>query len=452
MPEPAAASPASPTASRDAGLIRGVGPVALTAAFVGMLVGSGIFTVPAAMAAAVGSYAPLAYVACGLAVGAVMLCFAEGASRVPTSGGVSGFVGIAFGPYWGFLTGMFNYASAVLASGAIAAAAADVIGTALPALATGPIRAIAITIWFFGLALINIAGVGIAARFVTIATSIKIVPLALFIAIGVWFIVPAQLALAMPAGGADIGRAAILGIFLFTGIEASLAVSGEVRNPARTIPHAIIASMLGYAVMCVIVQLIAQGLLGDALGASPAPLAEAAARLSPLLGIILGAGAAISMLGWNASDSLSSPRMLFAMSRDGILPTALGRTHRRTHAPWIASLVHAAIAATIAVSGTFTSLAILATLFCVLIYFLGSAAALKLRRDNIAHAGPPVRIPALLPVALAGNAAMLWVAFQSTAPEAIGIALFIAAASLLYWARRSAPLPSSREGSGVGDS
>ena len=50
-------------------------------------------------------WAPLAYLGCGLAFGAVLLCFAEGASRVPTSGGVAGFIDAAFGPYWGFLTG-----------------------------------------------------------------------------------------------------------------------------------------------------------------------------------------------------------------------------------------------------------------------------------------------------------------------------------------------------------
>ena len=85
--------------TRDAGLVRGVGFWALTGAFVGILVGSGIFNIPAPMAAAVGPWAPLAYLACGMAVGAVLLCFAEAASRVPTSGGVAGFIGAAFGPY-----------------------------------------------------------------------------------------------------------------------------------------------------------------------------------------------------------------------------------------------------------------------------------------------------------------------------------------------------------------
>ena len=427
-----------PTAAttRDIGLVRGVGPIALTAAFVGMLLGGGIFTVPAAMAAAVGSYAPLAYIGCALAVGAIMLCLAEGASRVPTSGGVAGFINAAFGPYWGFLGGAFNYASALLAAGAGGAAAADVISTAFPAMAAGPVRAIAIFAWFLGLAAVNITGVGIAARFVAIATSVKLIPLALLIAIGVWFMVPANLSLSLPVGGADIGRAAILGIFLFTGIESSLSVSGEVSDPSRTIPRAVSASVIGYAIMCVTVQAIAQGLLGNALGTSVAPLADAGARISPLLGTILGAGAAISLLGWTASEALSSPRMVFALSRDGFLPRVLGRTHSRTHAPWVANITHAALAAGLAVSGSFAALAIVSTLICILIYLLGAAAAVKLRAENVAVAGPPVRIPALPAIALVGAAAMIWVACQSTRQEAIGITIFIAVASLLYRFRR----------------
>ncbi|KAB7646355.1 APC family permease [Polymorphobacter fuscus] len=431
------------SAGRDAGLVRRIGPLALVGTFVGTLLGSGIFNVPAPMAAAVGSYAPLAYLGCGLAVGAVMICIAEGASRVPTSGGIAGFVDAAFGPYWGFLAGTFNYVSALLACGAVAAGAADVIGTVVPAMAAGPVRTLAIIAWFALLAAINTAGVGIAARFVTIATGVKLVPLILLIAAGVWFIDPANLSLPMPDGGAQIGRAAILGIFIFTGTEASLAVAGEVRDPARTIPRALVAAMLGYAAICIIVQLVAQGLLGDALAGSKAPLAQAAATVSPWLGALVGAGAAMSMLGYTASDSLFTPRMLFALSREGFLPGAIGRTHPRTHAPWVASITHAAIAASLTISGSFATLAILATLFCVLIYLIGCAAAVKLRAGDVAQAGPPVRIPGLHAIALAGCAAMIWIGFQSTWQEAAGIALFVAAASLLYRLRRTAPQPAT---------
>lgn len=424
------------TGDRDSGLVRGIGPWALTGAFVGILVGSGIFNIPAPMAAAVGPWAPLAYLACGLAVGAVLLCFAEGASRVPTSGGVAGFIGAAFGPYWGFLTGVLNWAAAVTACGGIAAAITDVLGTVIPALAAGPGRAAALVAWFFALAALNIAGVGVAARVVAIATSIKLLPIALFIGVGVWFIDPAKLVAPIVAGHADIGRAAILGIFLYTGIEASMAVSGEVRDPSRSIPRAIFASISGYALLCIAVQLVAQGLLGPALGTSVAPLADGIATVAPPLRFVLVAGAVISMAGWTASDALSSPRMLFAMARDGFLPAAIGRLHPRNATPWVASLTHAGIAAALAVSGSFAGLAIVATLIVIIVYVVGCAAAVVLRRRNVALAGAPVRIPALTALVVTGSAAMLWVGLQSTREEAVAIAVLIAVTSLIYRLRR----------------
>lgn len=423
--------------SRDAGLVRGIGPFALTGAFMGMLVGSGIFNVPAPMAAAVGSYAPLAYVACAVAMSAVMLVFAEGSSRVPTTGGCAGFVGAAFGPYWGFLAAVLVWSSVVASAGGITAAAVDIIGALLPAIAQGPARAIAIAGWLLSLALLNTLGVGVAARVVAIATSIKMLPLLLFIGVGIWFMTPANLTLPLADSSSDLGRAAILGIFLFTGLEGSLAIAGEVKNPARTIPRAVIASMLAYALLCILIQMVAQGLLGADLAASKAPLPQAMAQISAPLAVILGAGAVVSMLGWTASDALSSPRLLFAMARDGILPRVIGRLHPRTHAPYVASFTHAAIAAGLAISGSFEALAVLATLLAVLIYLLGCAAVLRLRADNVALAGPPVVMPGLKLLAFGGSAAMLWVASNSTAVEAIGIAAFLAAASALYGWRRN---------------
>jgi amino acid transporter len=421
---------------RDSGLVRSIGPLALSGAFLGILVGSGVFNVPAPMAAAVGSYASLAYVACAIAVGAVMLCIAEGVSRVPTSAGIGGYVDAAFGPYWGFVVAVSTWASVVLSAGGIAAAAADIIATAAPSMASGPVRAIVITGWFMLLAVLNMRGAGFAAGLVATATSIKLVPLALFVAVGIWFIDPAKLALPMAEGSTDIGRAALLGIFLFLGIEGGLGISGEVKDASRNIPRAIIGALVVYALLCVLIQLVAQGLLGDALAKSTAPLPEAMAGISPPLGLLLGAGGVISMLGWTASDALSSPRFLFAMSRDGFLPSIVGRLHPRGRTPYVASLIHASIASGLAVSGSFAALAILATLFSVLLFIIAAAAAVKLRKENVALAGTPVRIPGLYAFAVLGIAAMLWLGAQSSREEAIGIAISLAVISLVYRFRR----------------
>jgi amino acid transporter len=168
--------------------------------------------------------------------------------------------------------------------------------------------------------------------------------------------------------------------------------------------------------------------------------------VSPGLGALLLAGTVISMLGWTFSDALASPRMLFAMSRDGMLPAPLGRLTERSRVPLPACIAHAGIAAGLAITGSFESLVVVSTLFCIAVYFIGTVAALKLRIDGTALAGPMVRIPALPLIAVFGLGAMTWVTAQSTRNEFLACVALIALATLLYRFRRipvQAPLATS---------
>ena len=426
-------------ARRDQGLLHAVGTLALAGNFVGIVIGSGIFSIPRDVAAAVGSWAPLAFVACALVMAAIMLCFAEAAARVPTSGGVYGFAAAAFGPFWGWLTGALNWASNLLAAAAVTAAVADAAGALWPPFAAPGARAALIIGWAVVLIAVNIAGVGFAARFVTVSAGLKLIPLAAFVLIGAGFVVPANLQLPLAAGSADIGRAAILCLFMFTGIEAGLSVSGEVRDPARVIPRAIAVALAVITLVYIAIQTVAQGLLGAALVTAKVPLAAALATVSPGLGTLMVVGALVSMLGYLASDAMSSPRGLFAFARDGLLPAAIGRVHPRTRAPWVAVMLHCALVGALAFSGTFTVLVAASTLVVVCVYTIGCAAALRLRATRVEHAGPVRRLPGLRLAALLAFAAMAWVAAQATALEATGIALLIAAIGIGYLFRRRHP-------------
>ncbi len=427
---------ATPTAARDAGLVAGIGLGGLVAACIAFLIGGAIFTVPRDIAAAMGAWGPLAYVAGAATIGAIMLCLAEAAARVPTSGGVYGIAAMAFGDYWGWLVGALNWASAVLSNGAIAAAAVDAAGTLVPAVATGAGRALAIVGLYLVLVAVNLRDVGTASRFVSFATMVKLVPLALFVIIGAAFVAPANLTAPLPAGHADIGRALLLALFTFTGMESALAVSGEVRDPARTIPRAIGIALAAGAGFYIAIQTVAQGLIGPALASAPAPLAAALASIAPGLGVMMAVGALISMLGYVASDTMCSPRFLFAAARDGFLPASFGRIDARHHVPRAAVVTHAAIGAALALSGSFQSLVIASTLITLLVYVIGCAAALRLRLRNVELAGPVTRLPGLWPAAAVAFAASAWLAAQSTRAEAVAITALILAVSLLYLLRR----------------
>ena len=91
------------------------------------------------------------------------------------------------------------------------------------------------------------------------------------------------------------------------------------------------------------------------------PLADAMARISPALSVLMLVGAALSMLGWMGSDLLGTPRILFAFARDGRLPRVLGRVHPHTRAPHVAIVVYAVLAIGVSLTGSFAELAVLST-------------------------------------------------------------------------------------------
>src|ERR1700691_831522 len=224
---------------RDIGLVRAVGPWAFAASIVSMIVGAGIFAVPAALAACVGPYAPLAFLACGFAVGAVAICFAEGGSRVPTSGGVYGVIKAAFRPLAGYVSGTLLWVCFVLACGAVAAALADVAATLSPQSLVGPVRGVVIVGVIGGIALVNIGGVARGARLVNATTTLKLAPLAIFLVAGASAIHSSNFVLTVQPDAQGFGRALILAVFSLVGMETSLCASGEVVQPNRTIPRAL---------------------------------------------------------------------------------------------------------------------------------------------------------------------------------------------------------------------
>jgi amino acid transporter len=418
--------------TRDHGLVRGIGPVALAATIVNGVVGAGIFTLPAAMALEAGAAAPWAYVVCGLAMAPVVICFAEGGSRVPTSGGAYGTVETAFGPGAGFVTGILLILSAVLASGGVAAAFADMTIGSLPALA-GPVGRTALVLLILGaLTILNLTSVKTAARTIGSATAFKLIPLLLFVALGVVFLhhtAPASTAPGQPGG---FGRAVILALFAFCGMETPLGASGEVRTPNRTLPRALIAAMLFVLALYLAVQFTAQRFLGADLAHAAAPLADAAGRVSPVARAILLAAAGVSMLAWMASDILGSSRMIFAMARDGTLPGILGRVHAGSRVPANAVLIYVVIAAGLALSGSFLALIVASALNSAAIYVLASAAAFRLHRRRVALSGPPLNFVALPVIAAAGVAAMLALILAAERAQIAGLAATIAVASLCY--------------------
>jgi amino acid transporter len=417
---------------RDKGLVREVGPWALAANILSMVVGASIFVVPAALAAAIGPYAPIAFLACAIGVGSVAICFAVGGSRMPTSGGIYGYIAATFGPLTGYVAGTLFWAANLLACGGIAAALADVVASVVSAPLASAVHAATILGAIGGIALVNVGGVAHGARLVSAATALKLLPLLLFVVVGAFFVKGANFAQPALPGIAGVGRAMILGVFAFMGMETSLCASGEVLRPNWTIPRALGIAMLATTVLYMGIQTVAQGMLGPPLAASTVPLADAMAPISPVLKFIMVAGAGMSMFGYLGSDILGSPRLLFAIARDGMLPRWLGRLHPRTRVPHIAIAVYATLAIILALTGTFAELAVLSALTTAALYILGCAAAWRLTRDGVALAGEPLRFPWLGAATIIGIASMLLVIAMASREEILGLVVLLAVSAGVY--------------------
>jgi amino acid transporter len=404
--------------AKDALLSRELGVRQLAAVIFNYTVGSGIFVLPAVVAAQLGPAAILAYVICAFIMALSVMCFAEAGSRVSTSGGPYAYVEAALGPLAGFLAGVLNVLSALAAAAfvtaAFAASAAALIGTSSYA-----VRAALMVAVLVAAAVINIRSVGGGARLVEIAVVAKLVPLALFVVVGAAFVRADNLAWpAVPSIASVAGTAGVL-IFAFLGIEGALQPSGEVRDPSRTVPRATFLAIGGVVALYVAIQVVAQGLLGAALpNDRVAPLADAAAVVvGPGGRTLMLAGATISMFGFLCGTVLTGPRSLYAFAHDGLAPRGLGAVHPQRRTPHVAIVVYSAIALALALTGSFERLLVLTNASALLVYIGVAVSAWELkRRDVRAHGEPFVApggpiVPALTCIIIAGViiASVSWV-------------------------------------------
>src|SRR5215210_9135190 len=122
----------APGSTSERSLVRAIGTWALAAGVINVTVGGGIFRLPADVAGALGPAAPLAYVVCAIAMGLIVLCFAEAGSRVSLTGGLYAYVEIAFGPLVGFLTGVMLWAGMTAAMAAVSTVFATNVAVLFP--------------------------------------------------------------------------------------------------------------------------------------------------------------------------------------------------------------------------------------------------------------------------------------------------------------------------------
>jgi amino acid transporter len=421
--------------THESGLVRGIRRWDLVAVAINGIIGAGIFGLPSEVFKRIGSYSLAAFVVCALVVTLIVLCFAEVGSRVSDTGGPYLYARQAFGSITGFEVGWLMWVARLTAFAANCNLFVGYLSFFLPAASQPVLRALIIIVVVVTLTVVNIVGVRDAAIASNAFTIGKLLPIILFIAAGLFFISPANFSFAARPGYTEFSSSVLLLIYAFTGFEMAVIPAGEVADPRRNLPRAILMAMAVVALVYLSIQVVCIGTLPELAG-STRPLADAFGGFWGAAGAsIISAGALISITGNLIVLILAASRLPFAMAERLELPRALAATHRRFRTPHIAILATAGVMLALTLSGTFVYAATISAIARLLAYAATCAALIRLRQKKGAPAAM-FKAPAGVAVAIVSLLLSGWLLSTSTWQQARDSLIAALAGLVIYLAYR----------------
>ncbi len=401
------------------------------------VIGAGIFGLPAKVYGLAGTYSLLAFVVCAFFIGLLVLCFAEVASRFADTGGPYLYARTAFGSLLGFEIGWLMWLTRLTGFAALCNLFVGYLGYFLPGVSSGLWRTVSIAVIVSGYTFVNVIGIRPSAIVSNVFTVGKLIPLILFVAVGLFFIDPQSYSFATPPSQSSFSNAVLLLVFAFTGFEVALIPAGEVRDPRRHMPFALLAAIGVATLLYVLIQVVCIGTLPN-LAQSERPLADAGALFLGAAGAsIITAGALISIAGTLNTGVIAAPRLLFAMAEHGQLPRVFAATHPRFRTPYVAIAITAVVMLVFALQASFIAALTISTIIRLITYAATSLALITLRRDS-GVAPATFIVPGGPVVAIAATALSAWLLLSSTWNEALLVAIAAALGLLIYFACRLA--------------
>jgi basic amino acid/polyamine antiporter, APA family len=349
-------------------LVRGIGRWDLTAIAINTIIGAGIFGLPAKVHALIGSYSLIAFVFCAVIIGLIVLCYAEVSSRFSATGGPYLYAREAFGPVVGFEVGWLYWIVRVATFAANCNLFVTYLGFFDERLGTGLGRFAVISTIVIGLAVVNLVGVKQSALMTNLFTAGKLIPLFVFVLIGLFFVQPSNFSFEIVPQYGAFSSAVLLLIYAFVGFEVAVVLGGETRDPQRSMPFALLTAVLVVALLYILIQVVSIGTL-PGLASSERPLADAAAGFMGRFGAaFITLGALISILGNLNVGLLGGTRLLFAISEQRDLPSVLSATSERFKTPHISILLTAAVTLVLTLQSSFLTALAIATITRLLVY------------------------------------------------------------------------------------
>ena len=409
------------------------------------IVGTGIFLLPNKAYSIIGSASLGVLLFDAVIAGCIALCFAEAASLFTRNGGPYLYAKHALGDFWAFEVGVLKWIVTVIAWAAMAVGFATALGAAVPALSGDFAKDVISFILIVGLTVVNIFGVNVSKFVNNLITISKLVPLTLFIAIGIFFINGANFTPVFPQDtyvDGSFAQAAVLLFFAYTGFEVIAIAAEDMKNPKKNLPRAIIMCMLLVSVLYMAILAVSIGVLGTDLANTKAPVQDAFNVIVGPIGMyIVLVGTLISMGGINFAEAYYAPRVATSMAEDGMLPNALAKRNRY-NAPYVAAIVTAIASVLLAWSGSFTTLAAISAVSRFTQY-LPTCLAVIIFRRKWADKARSYTIPGgyLIPVIAIGTS--LWMLAQAQTNQllwGLGGCIVILPFYYSYWKKKKAGL------------
>lgn len=394
------------------------------------MIGAGIFALPAILVAAVGNFAPWMMLLGGILFTPIILVFARLATRFDHSGGPVLYGRAAFGRFVGFQAGWTRLASSIVTVAANTHVMVTYLATIWPVLDEPVIRPLAVGLFITATFAINFFGMRQSVGTLGVMTVAKLAPLILLVGA----------ALFQGATGGSIvlpefseaESVVLLTIYAFIGFEVVTFSAGEMKSPKRDVPMALLAGLATVTLLYMAVIwafLVIDPVVGDA----PVSLAAAAGEVMGTFGaVVIVFGAAISIGANTFNGGIGTPRMIYGMAEQGMLPEWFMKISR-WGTPGNAILFYGVVAILFGFSGGFEILAVAGTLSRLMTYLICAAALPLLERKE----GRMAKFDAVISLlALIGT---VWIATHADARAWLTLAGIIVVGSGLYFLARRSP-------------
>lgn len=405
---------------------------------VGSIIGADIYVASALGASLLGSFSLVVWVIAGIIAIVIALCFAQCAALLPKVGGPYAYAHAAWGAFAGFIVGWSLWLAEWMSLAVFPVAFTQYLMFFLPELDLLSQNIVKVVFVVFLIAT-NLVGVKAAGRTNDLLTIVKLAPLVFFVIIGLLYV--ASNAAAVSAnlsfdpkllGFGSFGSALILIFWAYAGFEISTIPAGEIRDPSRTIPRAILLGISIVTVFYLTTNIVLFGIQpSSVLSNETAPLAKATDAIlssTPTLaligGIIVGGGALISVAGSDESGMIGTSRLGYALAADGLFPRVFAKVHPKFKTPYLGVIIQAATALIAAIVGNLTLLIATSVFFMAIAYVATSASIFWLHgKSQSAHFH--LRGGMLIPIL--GIVFSLYLITQCTITQiALGVVLLLA--------------------------